>query len=182
MAALLAAVPTVLALAGGLLFGGNGPYYLDFRPLDGIGFQPVAQGLGIGYLGDTGMTILHALRNAELTILLFALPVPMVVAAALLRRRWRNRTTLAVAALLGVLAVVNLVATPVSLFSDLVQCPPPDYASLPDGYSCFRDGSSGIPSPLYAVPYALAAYILLKLHRRSGNAGQHAQSAVRSST
>jgi hypothetical protein len=111
---------------------------------------------------------MQVMWDAEVVVLAFALPVPLVAVAALLRRRWRDRTTLVLAVLLGVLAVVNLAANVVGPWSDLTQCPPADYLSLPDGYSCYRNGTGvGIPPFLYGPAYALAACILIKLHRRS---------------
>ncbi|GGQ25202.1 hypothetical protein [Streptosporangium pseudovulgare] len=167
-AALLALFPSVTAWAGSRLIASTGLFYYDFHVIDGIGIYPLAQGLGIGYLGSVGMDIMHALGNVEVVMLAFALPVPMVAVAALLRRRWQDRTTVVVAVILGVLAAVNFAANVVGPWSDLTQCPPADPMSLPDEYTCYRDGTGiGIPPFLYGPAYALAAYILIKLHRRN---------------
>ncbi|WP_214109237.1 hypothetical protein [Acrocarpospora catenulata] len=171
-AALLALFPSVMAWVGGELIASTGLFYYDMQVIDGIGILPLAQGLGIGYLGSVGMDIMKALWNVELAMLAFALPVLMVGSAALLRRRWQDRTTFVVAVILFVFAVVNLAANFVGFWSDLTQCPPTDLTSLPDGYTCYRNGSGvGIPPFIYGPAYALAAYILITLHRTGSGTG-----------
>ncbi|MEV4746338.1 hypothetical protein AB0K21_08195 [Streptosporangium sp. NPDC049248] len=166
-AALLALLPSVMAWFGSDAIASTGLFYYDFHVIDGIGILPLSQGLGIGYLGSVGVDIMRVLWNAEVVVLAFALPVPMVAVAALLRRRWRDRTTLVLAVFLGILAVVNLAANVVGPWSDLTQCPPTDHLSLPDWYSCYRNGTGvGIPPFLYSPAYAFAAYTLIEIHRR----------------
>lgn len=82
----------------------TGLFYYGFHVIDGIGILPLSQGLGIGYLGSVGVDIMQVLWDAEVVVLAFALPVPMVAVAALLRRRWRDRNTLALGVVLGILA------------------------------------------------------------------------------
>lgn len=167
-AALLALLPTVTAWFGSEVIASTGLFYYDFHVIDGIGIFPLSQGLGIGYLGSVGTDIMQVLWNAENVVLAFALPVPMVAVAALLRRRWRDRTTLVLAVVLGALAVVNLAANIVGPWSELTHCPPADHLSLPDGYSCYRNGTGvGIPPFFYGPAYALAAHILIRIHRRT---------------
>ncbi|MDF5755715.1 hypothetical protein [Spongiactinospora sp. TRM90649] len=165
---MLALLPTAIAWFGSEIIASTGLFYYDFDVIDGIGILPLSQGLGIGYLGDVGMDIIRPLWNAEIAVLAFALPVPMVAAAALLRRKWRDRTTLLLAVFLGVLAVINFAANIVGPWSDLTHCPPPEDLLLPDGYNCYRNGTGvGVPPFFYGPPYALAAHILLKIHRRN---------------
>lgn len=167
-AALLALLPSVTTWFGSGAIASTGLFYYDFHVIDGIGIFPLSQGLGIGYLGSVGIDVMRVLWDAEVVVLAFALPVPMVAVAALLRRRWRDRTTLVLAVVLGVLAVVNLAANVVGPSSDLTDCPPVDYQSLPDWYSCYRNGTGvGIPPFFYSPAYAFAAHILINIHRRN---------------
>ncbi|MFF5114023.1 hypothetical protein [Streptosporangium sp. NPDC000509] len=167
-AALLALLPSVMAWFGSDAIASTGLFYYDFHVSDGIGIFPLAQGLGIGYLGSVGVDIMQVLWDVEVVVLAFALPVSMVAVAALLRRRWRDRTTLALAVFLGILAVVNLAANIVGPWSDLTQCPPTDPLSLPDQYSCYRNGTgAGIPPFFYSPAYAFATHTLVEIRRRN---------------
>ncbi|MCT9934472.1 hypothetical protein N5079_30130 [Planotetraspora sp. A-T 1434] len=166
-AALLALFPTILAWFGGELIASTGLFYSDIQVVDGIGIYPLAQALGVGYLGSAGITAMRALWDTETVILAFALPVPVMGVAALLRRRWQDRITLVVAVVLGVLAAINVAANVVGPWSSLTQCPPSDLMGLPEDYSCYRNGTGvGIPPFLYGPAYAFAAYILVALRRR----------------
>ncbi|MFI6797176.1 hypothetical protein [Streptosporangium canum] len=168
MAALLAIFPSVMAWVGSDLIASTGLFYYDIRVWHGIGIHPLAQGLGVGYLGSTGIDVVQVLANIEVIMLALALPVPMVGVAALLRRRWRHRTTLVVAAVLGILAAVNIAANIVGPWSDLTQCPPTELTDIPEDYSCYINNRGvWVPPFLYGLAYAFAAYILITLRRRA---------------
>ncbi|AWS47730.1 hypothetical protein [Streptosporangium sp. 'caverna'] len=166
-AALLALFPSVMAWIGSELIASTGLFYYDMHVVDGIGIYPLAQGLGVGYLGSVGIDAMQALWDIEVVILAFALPVPVMGVAALLRRRWQDRIILVMAVVLGVLAAVNVAANIVGPWSDLTQCPPADFIDLPEDYSCYRNGTGvGLPPFFYGPAYAFAAYILVALRRR----------------
>ncbi|MFB9676792.1 hypothetical protein [Streptosporangium vulgare] len=166
-AALFALFPSVLARIGGELIASTGLFYYDMHVVDGIGIYPLAQGLGVGYLGSAGMDTMRVLWNIEVAVLAFALPVPVIGVAALLRRRWQDRVTLVLVVVLSVLAAVNIAANVVGPWSDLTQCPPTDFTGLPEDYSCYRNGTGvGVPPFLYSPAYAFAAYVLVTLRRR----------------
>ncbi|MEV6984654.1 hypothetical protein AB0M95_25815 [Sphaerisporangium sp. NPDC051017] len=148
-------LPTVLAYVGGPLIASTGMFYYDISVRDGIGVFSLAQGLGAGYLGSAVFDAAVAVLHVEIFTIGFALPAVLVFAAFL----WRGRRfTRAVVWLLGVLAVANLGANLVALFSDFSVCPPlGDHES-----ACYR-GAGATPFFLYAPAYALAAYLLATL-------------------
>lgn len=161
-AALAALLPSVMAWIGSDIIASTGLFYYDIHVGDGIGIYPLAQGLGIGYLGSTGMDVMLLLWDVEIAMLAFALPVPMVGVAALFRRRPHGWITLVVAVVLGVFAAINIAANIVGPWSDLTQCPPTNLAGLTENYSCYRNGTgTGIPPFIYSPAYAFAAYFLV---------------------
>ncbi|WP_155349240.1 hypothetical protein [Acrocarpospora pleiomorpha] len=148
-------LPTVSAYVGGALIASTGLFYYDISVLDGIGIFSLAQGLGVGYLGSAVFDVAVAVLHVEVVTIGLALPVVLVVAALLWRERHFART---VVWLLAVLAVANLGANLVALFSDLSVCPPlGDHES-----ACYR-GAGATPFFLYAPAYALASYLLATL-------------------
>ncbi|MER5427009.1 hypothetical protein [Streptosporangium roseum] len=173
-AALLALFPSVMAWTGSELIAITGFFYYDMHVGDGVGIYPLAQGLGVGYLGSVGIDAMQVLWDIEVVVLAFALPVPVIGVAALLRPRWQDRVTLVLVVVLGVLAAVNIAANVVGPWSDLTQCPPTDFMGPPEDYSCYRNGTGvGVPPFLYGPAYAFAAYILVTLRRRGLAGASH---------
>ncbi|WP_204056947.1 hypothetical protein [Microbispora corallina] len=159
----------MFAWLGSELISGVSGFYYDISVIDGIGVYPLAQGLGIGYLGSGALSGMVVVWQAEMLTLALALPAVAVGVAALLRNRWNGRVARVVACALLMLAAVNLMATVVSLWSPLTQCPPAVLDTLPSGYACYMNGGSVRTPPfLYGVAYASAARLLLALGRGRG--------------